>query len=71
MGKSRADSVSERLRLHSPQGGGRNEGEISIKDASHHAMQRVIVHADVDAFYVGCECSRQPALFEKPVAVTQ
>ena len=34
-------------------------------------MQRVIVHADVDAFYVGCECSRQPALFEKPVAITQ
>ena len=35
------------------------------------AEERVIVHCDVDAFYVACELSRRPELIGIPVAVSQ
>ena len=35
------------------------------------AGRRLVVHADVDAFYVACELSRRPELRGQPVAVSQ
>ena len=35
------------------------------------AMQRVVAHIDMDCFYVGVECARDPALRGLPCAVVQ